>query len=182
MAVRKLVPIEKIEKKIHFVRGKRVMVDADLAKLYGVTTSQLNQQVRRNMGRFPPDFMFQMTMEEKDEVVTNCDNLGKLRFSPHLPLAFTEFGAVMLANVLNCPKAIWVSIQIVRTFARMRVILASNAEIEKRLDQLEKKYDEQFQIVFDSIRQLLHSAEKPKNPMGFVREKKAQYKTNKRHK
>jgi len=174
--------MEKIEKKILLIRGRRVMVDADLAKLYGVTTSQLNQQVKRNPDRFPPDFMFQLTPEEKEEVITNCDDLRKLRYSPHLPLVFTEYGALMLANVLNSDRAIIVSLQIVRTFVHVRVGLTSNAEFAKRLDQLEKKYDEQFQIVFDAIRQLLSSMEKPKNPIGFVREKKAQYKTNGRKK
>lgn len=157
------------------------MVDADLAQLYGVTTKRLNQQVRRNPDRFPSDFMFELTPDEKEEVVANCDHLKKLRFSPHLPLAFTEYGAIMLANVLNSSKAIRASLQIVRTFAHLRVLLATNAEFERRLDEMEKKYDKQFKIVFEAIRQLFDSAEKPRNPIGFtVRESKASYRVTRK--
>ena len=104
MAGESPIPNERIEKSILLIRGKKVMIDADLAALYGVTTKQLNQQVKRNAVRFPPDFAFQLTLEEKAEVVTNCDRLNKLKFSPYLPFAFTEHGALMLANVLNSPR------------------------------------------------------------------------------
>lgn len=171
-----VIPVERIENSILLIRGKKVMVDADLAALYGVTTKQLNQQVKRNTERFPPDFAFQLTSEEKAEVVTNCDHLNKLKFSPYLPFAFTEHGALMLANVLNSPRAIQASLQIVRTFVRLRELLASNAELARRLDAMEQKYDKQFKVVFDAIRQLLQPPEKPKNPIGFrTGESKAGY-------
>ena len=115
-----IVPMESIERSIFFIRGQKVMLDADLAKLYGVPTKVLNQAVKRNIERFPLDFMFQLTKDEKDEVVTNCDHLKKLKFSPNLPYAFTEHGAIMLATILNSPVAVQASIQIVRAFIRLR--------------------------------------------------------------
>lgn len=176
MVGKAIIPIERIEKSILLIRGKKVMIDADLAMLFGVTTKQLNQQVKRNIDRFPPDFMFELTREEKFEVVTNCDHLENLKYSPYLPFAFTEHGALMLANVLSSPRAIQASIQIVRTFVRLRELLASNAELARRLDVLEEKYDRQFKVVFDAIRQLLQPPEKPKNPIGFrIRETRGRY-------
>jgi hypothetical protein len=112
-----LAGTEQIARRILLLRGHRVMLDADLAELYGVPTKALNQAVRRNKDRFPPDFMFRLTKQEKTEVVTNCDHLQKLKFSPVLPYAFTEHGAVMLANILNAPRAIKVSVYVVRAFA-----------------------------------------------------------------
>ena len=115
--------------KIIMVRGKKIMIDRDLAELYGVTTKQLNQQVKRNAKRFPEDFMFQLTGDEKDEVVTNCDHLRTLKFSPVLPFAFTEQGAVMLASVLNSERAIEMNIQIVRVFTKIREMLLAHKDI-----------------------------------------------------
>jgi len=149
-----LVPMERIERAIFLIRGQKVMLDADLAELYGVLTKVLNQAVKRNKERFPVDFMFQLTKEEKDEVVTNCDHLKRLKFSPTLPHAFTEHGAIMLATILNSPVAVQSSIQVVRAFVRLRQMLASNAELARKLDTLERKYDAQFKVVFDAIRQL----------------------------
>src|SRR3989338_5689118 len=149
-----LVPMERIERAIFVIRGQKVMLDADLAELYGVLTKVLNQAVKRNKERFPVDFMFQLTKEEKDEVVTNCDHLKRLKFSPTLPHAFTEHGAIMLATILNSPVAVQSSIQVVRAFVRLRQMLASNAELARKLDTLERKYDAQFKVVFDAIRQL----------------------------
>lgn len=176
MAGKSKVPMERIEKSILLIREKRVMIDADLASLYGVTTKRLKEQVRRNLDRFPPDFMFELTAEESAEVVANCDHLRKLMFSPYLPFVFTEHGALMLANVLNSPRAVKVSLQIVRTFVHLRELLASNAELSRRLDALEERYDKQFKVVFDAIRQLLQPPEKPKNPIGFrIRESREDY-------
>src|SRR6185436_19440994 len=112
-----LVPAERIDGLILFIRGQKVMLDVDLAMIYGVSTKRLNEQVRRNKRRFPPDFMFQLTKEEKNEVVASCDHLRKLKFSPYFPFAFTEYGAVMcLASVINTEIAIKASIQVVKAF------------------------------------------------------------------
>jgi hypothetical protein len=162
-----LVPIERIERSIILVRGEKVMLDLDLASIYGVTTKRLNEQVKRNVTRFPSDFMFQLTETEKTEVVANCDRLARLKFSPHLPYAFTEHGALMLANVLNSERAAQTSVQVVRAFMKLRQMLATNAELARKLAAMEKKYDAQFKVVFDAIRQLMSPPEKPKREIGF---------------
>ena len=136
------------------IRGHRVMLDADLAKLYGVMTGALNQAVKRNKGRFPEDFAFRLTAKEKEEVVTKCDNLARLKFSPVLPLAFTEHGAIMAASVLNSQRGIKTSVYVVRAFVRMREALAGHRDLAKHLTELERKYDAQFRMVFDAIRAL----------------------------
>jgi hypothetical protein len=169
-----------IERSIIFLRGQKVMIDADLAVLYGVTTRRLKEQVRRNPDRFPSDFMFKLTEEEKSEVVANCDHLAKLKFSPYLPYAFTEHGALMLANVLNSSKAVQVSVQIIRTFIRLREILVTHKDLAQKLEEMEKKYDRQFKIVFEAIRQLITVPDsvqyKPKRQIGFkVEEPKVFY-------
>ena len=143
------------------------MLDLDLASIYGVTTKRLNEQVKRNTTRFPSDFMFQLTETEKAGVVANCDHLARLKFSPHLPYAFTEHGALMLANVLNSERAAQTSVMVVRVFVKLRQMLASNAELSRKLDTMEKKYDAQFKVVFDAIRQLMSPPEKPKREIGF---------------
>jgi phage regulator Rha-like protein len=153
-----IVPDEIVMSKILLIRGKKVMIDRDLAELYGVTTKQMNQQVKRNLRRFPEDFMFQLTAEEKEEVVTFCDHLETLKYSPVLPYVFTEYGAVMLASVLNSDRAIDVNIQIVRIFTRMREMLKTNQEILLKLEQLEKQTSqntEDIQAVFDHLKQFL---------------------------
>jgi hypothetical protein len=140
------------------IRGEKVMLDADLGNLYGVPTKVLNQAVKRNKERFPDDFMFRLTKQEKEGVVTNCDHLRRLKFSPTMPYAFTEHGALMLASVLNSPIAIQVSIQIVRVFIRLREILASDKGLRRRLDALEKKYDTHdvhIKEIFAAIRALM---------------------------
>jgi len=167
-----LVPMERIERAIFVIRGQKVMLDADLAELYGVLTKVLNQAVKRNKERFPVDFMFQLTKEEKDEVVTNCDHLKRLKFSPTLPHAFTEHGAIMLATILNSPVAVQASIQVVRAFVRLRQMLASNADLARKLDTLERKYDAQFKVVFDAIRQLMTPPEPKRQQIGFIHKKK----------
>lgn len=162
-----LIPLERIEQSILLLRGEKVMLDADLAEIYGVTTKRLNEQVKRNAIRFPADFMFQLTEREKAGVVANCDHLARIRFSPHRPFAFTEHGALMLANVLNCERAALTSVQVVRAFVRLRQLLATNAELTRQLAALEKKYDAQFKIVFDAIRQLMTPPETKRREIGF---------------
>jgi hypothetical protein len=167
-----LIIIDAIEPLILTIRRQKVMADRDLAKLYGTTTKAFNQAIKRNKRRFPMDFMFQLTSEEKQKVVTNCDHLRALKYSPQLPNVFTEHGALMAASILNTPRAIDVSVFVVRAFVRLRQLLASHAELARKVDALEKKYDTQFKVVFDAIRQLMTppNEEKPKRRIGFGRE------------
>lgn len=175
--------LPRIEARIQFIRDQRVMIDADLADLYGVPTKALNQAVKRNAGRFPPDFMFQLTPEEKAQVVTNCDHLQKLKFSKALPYAFTEYGAVALANVLASAQAVEMGIYVVRAFVRLRQAAALHDDLAKRLAELEDKTERlelshdtfsrntraQLKQVFDALRELMaQPAEPPKRPIGFV--------------
>jgi len=162
-----LIPNERIARSILLVRGEGVMLDADLAAIYGATTKSLNQAVKRNLDRFPPDFMFQLTAREKAKVVTNCDHLARLKFSPHLPYAFTEHGALMLANILNSERAAQTSVQVVRTFVRLRQMLDSNADLARKLAALEEKYDAQFKVVFGAIRQLMAPEPPKRRAIGF---------------
>jgi len=166
-----LIPQERIERSILVLRGEKVMLDADLAQLYGVTTRRLNEQVRRNLERFPADFIFQLTAEEKAEVVANCDHLSRMRFSSTLPLAFTEHGAIMAASVLSSKRAIDASVMVVRVFVRLRQLLASHAELARKLESLEKKCDLEFEQVYDTIRALMSPPDDvpPKEPIGFQR-------------
>ncbi len=149
------------------IRGHRVLLDTDLAELYGVTTKRLNEQLKRNRERFPEDFMFKLTLTEKMEVVANCDHLRKLKFSSTLPNAFTEHGAIMVANILKSKRAVQVSIQVVRAFVKLRTILLNNKELVKKLIALEKKYDHQFKVVFEAIRQLMVPPPYPSKKIGF---------------
>ncbi|MBU1753888.1 ORF6N domain-containing protein [bacterium] len=150
-----LVPIEGIEAKILLIRGQKVMLDRDLAELYEVPTKRLNEQVKRNVKRFPEDFMFQLTKEERLEVVAICDHLKPLKHSSQLPYAFTEQGVAMLSSVLNSERAILVNIQIMRTFTKLRRILASHEDLRKKIEAMENKYDIQFKAVFDAIKSLM---------------------------
>jgi len=171
-----VIPIERVKETILLLRGQKVILDADLAKLYGVTTKRLNQQVKRNRDRFPDDFMFQLTPGEKAEVVANCDHLSRLKFSPAFPHAFTEHGAIMAASVLNTPRAIETSIFVVRAFVKLREMLATHKDLERKLIALEKKYDEQFKVVFEAIRALMSPPEKSRKKIGFeVKEAAAAY-------
>jgi phage regulator Rha-like protein len=162
-----LIPMERIEKAILFIRGEKVMLDTDLAELYGVETKRLNEQVRRNPGRFPPDFMFQLTIEEAESLRSQFATLKRGEHRKYLPYAFTEHGALMLANVLNSERAAQTSVQVVRAFIKLRQMLASNAELARKLAALEQKYDAQFKVVFDAIRQLMSPPAKPKREIGF---------------
>lgn len=168
--MKELIPVEMIERKILLIRGEKVMLDADLAALYGVTTKRLNEQVKRNRERFPNDLMIQLTEEEKAEVVANCDHLKRLKFSPALPYAFTEHGAIMLASVLNSPIAVQTSVLVVRAFAKLREMLATHKDLAKKLDGMEKKYDMQFKVVFDAIRELMRPPEPKRRKIEFRRE------------
>jgi hypothetical protein len=167
-----IIPSELIEKKIYLIRGQKVMLDRDLAELYGVTTKRLNEQVKRNQKRFPDDFRFQLTKAEKDEVVAICDHLKTLKYSPNLPYAFTEHGALMLANVINSETAVQASVQVVRAFIKLRQEISSHKKLSRKLYSLEKKYDKQFKVVFEAIRQLMATPKiKSKKIIGFGREK-----------
>ena len=173
---RSLLPVERIEQAILLIRRQKVILDVDLADLYDVPTKALNQAVTRNERRFPPDFMFRLTKEEKDELVTNCDRLERLKHSSALPRAFTEQGVAMLASVLNSDTAIEANIEIMRAFVRLRQMLSAHKDLERKLIALEKKYDEQFKVVFDAIRALMASPEKPRNKIGFeIKEPKVRY-------
>jgi hypothetical protein len=154
--------------KIMIVRKEQVMVDKDLAELYGVTTKRLNEQVRRNKSRFPEDFMFQLSAKEKKEVVANCDHLQSLKYSSNLPYAFTEHGVVMLATVLSSELAVSVSIKLVRAFILYREILTGKHDVLKEIKKLESKYDAQFKDIFDALDVLLEGPAPKKRPIGFL--------------
>ena len=163
------VPAERIEQTIRIIRGHRVMLDADLAKLYEVTTKVLNQAVKRNRTRFPMDFMFQLTAEEatslRSHIVTLKPSRGEHR--KYHPYAFTEQGVAMLSSVLHSERAIQVNIAIMRTFVRLREMIGSNKVLARRLNELEKKYDTQFRVVFEAIRELMAEPDPKSRRIGF---------------
>ena len=166
----KLILVDQIEPLILELRAQKVVLASDLAALYGVSTRALNQAVKRNIGRFPRDFMFQLSADEKQEVVTNCDHLSKLRFSPTLPYVFTEHGVVMAASVLNSPRAVEVSVFVVRAFVKLRQLVLAHKDLAGKLDQLERKvgsHDEAIKQLVAAIRQLMASPDPPKKEMGF---------------
>jgi len=167
------VSIERIEDNILIIRGQKVMLDSDLAVLYSVETRTLNQAVKRNLERFPEDFMFQLSPEEAESLrsqsVTSKAGRGGRRYQPY---AFTEHGAVMLASVLNSPIAIEASIQVVRAFVRLRSILAAHKELARRLEALEKQTKQNFNVVFKLISQIVAEEEKPKRKIGFETKEK----------
>ena len=163
-----LIPVENISSKIFMIRGLKVMIDRDLAELYGVETKQIKRAVRRNIDRFPTDFMFEMTKEELNNWrcqfgTSNSVKMG-LRYPP---LAFTEQGVAMLSSVLNSKRAIQVNIQIMRTFSRLRQMFESHEDLRQKVEDMEAKYDEHFRVVFEAIKQLLKEDEKPKKRIGF---------------
>jgi hypothetical protein len=166
-----LIPTERLDRGILLIRGQRVMLDADLAALFGVSTRALNQAIKRNLDRFPADFLFRLNPEEKAEVVTICDHLSGLKFSRHLPYAFTEHGAVMAATVLNSKRAAQASVFVVRAFVRMRQLLASHRELALKLTDLERRvasHDTSISSLVSAIRQLLQPPEPKKKRIGFV--------------
>ncbi len=165
------VPVEHIAQAILLIRGQKIIIDADLAELYGVVTKRLNEQVKRNISRFPEDFMFQLSQAEKDEVVANCDHLNKLKFAKLPPFAFTEHGALMAATVLNTPRAVEVSVYVVRAFVRLREILATSQELTAKLNELEHKvnaHDHAIADLINAMRELMRPPESKKRPIGFV--------------
>ena len=165
------LPVEEVASRILLIRGEKVMIDADLAELYGAETKRLNEQVKRNRERFPEDFMFQLTPAEKDEVVANCDHLAKLKFSKALPYAFTEHGAIQAANVLNSARAVEMGVYVVRAFVKLRELLASNKELAAKLNALEHKLESHDQAItglITTIRELMKTPETKKRPIGFV--------------
>jgi hypothetical protein len=168
--VSSLVPIERIEKRILFLRGHRVMLSTDLAEMYGVEPRALVQAVKRNRERFPKDFMFQLSEKEfeilKSQIVTS--SWGGLRRAR--PYAFTEQGVAMLSSVLNSKRAVQVNIGIMRAFVQLREMIGTNKELAKRLAELEQKYDAQFKVVFDAIRELMAPPKTPVRRIGFQRE------------
>ena len=153
-----IVPLERIENAILMVRGQKVLLDRDLASLYGVETRALNQAVRRNRDHFPADFMLKLTRDEIGSISQIVISSASLKFSKNVH-AFTEQGVAMLSSVLNSPRAVRVNIEIMRAFVRLRQMLASDAEMGQRLDELEKKYDGQFKLVFEAIRRLMSPPE-----------------------
>jgi len=174
-----MVPLERIERLIFVIRGQRIMLDADLAELYGVETKVLNRAFARNRERFPADFAFQLTVAEFNDLRCQfgTSRWGGRRYRPY---AFTEQGVAMLSGVLHSRRAIQVNVAIMRTFVRLRQMLASNARLARHLQELEKKYDHQFKIVFDALRELMAPQPTKKRRIGFlVSEQAAHY--GKRH-
>ena len=162
-----VIPIERIENAILLIRGEKVIMDTELAALYGVETRSLIQAVKRNRERFPPDFMFQLTRKEFDALRSQFVISKSRGGRRYLPYAFTEHGAIMAANVLNSDRAVQASVQVVRAFVRLRQMLASNAELSRKLIALEKKYDRQFKVIFDAIRELMTPPVPKQKEIGF---------------
>ncbi len=176
------VMLPRIESRILVVRDQKVIIDSDLAVLYGVPTKALNQAVKRNAERFPMDFMFQLSPAEKAEVVTSCDHLQRLKFSRSLPYAFTEHGAIQAANVLASPRAVEMGIYVVCAFVRLKQASVLHADLAKRLTELEEKTEglamahdtfsrntrAQLKQVFDALRELMTPPDPPKRPLGFI--------------
>jgi len=167
-----IIPQEIIESRIYVIRGKKVMLDTDLATLYRVTTKRFNEQVKRNLKRFPSDFMFQLNVEENQALRSQFATLkqGRGQHRKYFPHVFTEQGIAMLSGILNSDRAIQVNIAVMRAFVNLREMIASNKDLTRRLDVLEKKYDAQFRIVFDAIRAIMSPPQKKRPLIGFKRE------------
>lgn len=166
------IPEEVIMNKILVIRDKKVIIDRDLSELYGVGTKRLNEQVKRNIKRFPENFMFQLTQAEKDQVVANCDHLQSLKFSQFLPYVFTEHGTMMAANILNSDKAIGVSVRIIETYVKMREMLTDNLSVKLEIEEIKKKLSNQsknIELVFSYLDELIEKKEnpKPQNRIGY---------------
>jgi len=171
-----LVPNELIASRILLIRSHKVMIDSDIAQLYGVTTKRLNEQVKRNISRFPNNFMFELTKAEKNEVVANCDHLENLKFSTVLPKVFTEHGIMMIANVLTSERAIQVSIQIIEVFIKMREILTDNLSLKLDIEEIKKKltnHSKNIELVFNYLDELIDKKdnEKPRTQIGYKKER-----------
>ena len=161
------VPIERVETRILSIRGHRVMLDADLAELYGVPTKRLNEAVLRNAVRFPEDFMFQLKSDEAKTLRSHFATSNGRGGRRYIPYVFTELGVAMLSSVLNSERAVQVNIAIMRAFVRLRELAASHKDVHRRLDEMEQKYDVQFKGVFDAIRGLIQAPKKPRQRIGF---------------
>ena len=176
-----IVPIERIASKIYVIRDTNIILDRDIAKLYGVETRVLNQAVRRNLKRFPKDFMFELTRDEIvriSQIVTS----SKIKYSKRVH-AFTEQCVAMLSSVLNSERAIQVNISIIRAFTQLRRMLSTHEELKRKIEAMERKYDRQFRVVFDAITQLIDTESEPKKKIGFeVKERKAKYGKKKKKK
>ena len=169
----KIITLEQIEDKIFMIRGQKVMIDRDLAEFYCVGTKRLNEQVKRNIERFPVDFMFKLTAKEKDELVAICDRLTPLKHSSANPYVFTEHGVAMLSSVLNSKRAVQVNIAIVRTFIRIRQLIDTNKKVAQKISQLERKcehHEFQIQKLFDRVREIpILREEKSTKIKGFIK-------------
>jgi len=177
MTEKAVILVEQIESIILLIRGQKVILDTDLARLYGVETKILNKAVKRHLDRFPKDFMFQLTTEEAENLRFQIGTSSRIHGGRrYLPYAFTEQGVAMLSSILNSTRAVQVNIEIMRAFVRLRQMLSTHKDLERKLIALEKKYDEQFKVVFDAIRALMTPPEKPRKKIGFeVKEPKARY-------
>jgi len=168
MKEKQLIPNERIIQKIFVIRGQKVMFDSDLAMLYGVETKVLKQAVKRNINHFPGDFMFQLTAKEfenlRSQIVTSSSGHGGQRYAP---VVFTEHGVLMLSSVLKSERATQVNIQIVRTFIKLREMLSKYKDLREKIEGMEKKYDNRFKVVFDTLKQLIKEEGRPKNKIGF---------------
>jgi len=181
---KEIIPIQQIAQAIRWVRGERILLDFDLARLYGVTTGNLNKAVRRNRERFPTDFMFQLTAEETKSLIFQFGISKGRGGRRHFPYAFTEQGVAMLSSVLNSERAVKVNIAIMRAFVNLRETLQTNRELARKFSELERrvgKHDEEIAAIIEAIRQLMAPAEKPRREIGFhVREKTPRYRVRKR--
>jgi hypothetical protein len=164
------VLIERVEQAILLIRGEKVILDSDLALLYGVTTARLNEQVKRNQDRFPADFAFRLTKQEFTNLISQfATSSSKHGGRRRVPLVFTEHGAIMAANILNSKRAVQASVQVVRAFIRLRQMMVSNVELARNLSELERKYDAQFKVVFNAIRKLMTPPEPRRKQIGFAK-------------
>jgi len=172
-----LVPVERIVRGIYLIRDKKVMMDRDLAELYGVDTAQLKRAVKRNIERFPPDFMLELTKQELEDWRCQFGTSNGIRMGlRYLPMAFTEQGVAMLSSVLRSRRAISVNIQIMRAFTQLRQMLSTHEDLKKKIEDMESKCDHQFKVVFEAMKRLLDAEERPKKRIGFeVKEPKTAY-------
>lgn len=171
-----LIPQETIKQRIFLIRNQKVMIDRDLAELYGVETKHLNRQVKRNIQRFPKEFMFQLNPDEKNQLVTICHRFKTMKHTTSLPYAFTEHGVAMLASVLKSERAVKISINIIKAFVKLREILSTHKELATKLNQLERKigkHDEDIKVIFEAIHQLMTPPQKSSRKIGFRREKES---------
>lgn len=180
MSENALVPKEVIEKRILMIRGQKVMLDSHLAELYGVETKALKRAVKRNVARFPQDFCFELSIDEVENLryQFGTSSWGGRRYAP---FAFTEQGIAMLSSVLHSKKAVQVNIEIMRAFVRLREIMSSHKDLARKLEEMERKYDAQFKVVFEAIRELMNPPAKPNKQIGFqVKEARATYSTRRK--